>query len=491
MALNERLQRQLETHRRNRELLIRTEKELTSIDQAQAGSDDESGSEAAALKESVPEGMSERFGLLRDEHEAMGPLRSSLAQDLARLRTRQQPPPRSSIEGVVSDEFESDLGGEIRTTAAGRFLYLSEFFGQPSLNRNREAGEIFQQPVCSLINLLLSKQIECDPFQIGFIDTETTGLSGGTGAYAFLVGLGSWQPAGFLVEQFFMRDFDEEGALLSALEERLRQIEVVVTFNGKCFDLPLLASRFILHRRSWPLHPDNHLDLLHPARRLWKLRLRDCSLGNLEKHVLGVERENDIPGYLIPQVYFHYARSGVPGALRAVLQHNRQDIRSLAELTLVVSRILLGTTSGEDLATEDLFGAARYLELLGQRQRSLQFGDVVLERGTPASLKMQVLGELAEICRSERNYARAVGLWREMIKAASTFQPDACENLAIYYEHRAKDFSQAMEFVDHAIRLLEDQGRTVQLDRWLHRRARLQRKIANISRQSITFKPDL
>jgi uncharacterized protein YprB with RNaseH-like and TPR domain len=481
MALTERLHRQLETHRKNRELLMQAANELSLVDQSQAGSSFGSGSQAGPLTETGPQGVPERFDLLRDRSEAQGRLPRSIALDLARLRTRQQLRSENSIKEVAGEESESDLGGEIRTTAVGPFLYLSEFYQQSHLEYAPEAGVSFQRWVCSLIKLLLGKPIDCELSQIGFIDTETTGLSGGTGAYAFLVGIGSWQPAGFLVEQFFMRDFDEEGALLSALEERLGQLQVLITFNGKCFDLPLLASRFVLHRRSWPLNHNTHLDLLHPARRLWKLRLRDCSLGNLEKQVLGVERENDIPGHLIPQVYFHYARSGKPAALRAVLQHNRQDIRSLAELTLVVSRILLGLASEDDLATEDLFGAARYLELLGQRQRSLQFAEEVLVRGAPPSLKVQVLGELAEICRSARNYSRAVTLWREMINAAPTFQAEACENLAIHYEHRAKDFTRAVEFVDYAIRLLEGQGHTEKLDRWLHRRARLQHKIARTS----------
>src|SRR5262249_33194494 len=158
--------------------------------------------------------------------------------------------------------------------------------------------------VLSLVQLLTGKQIECDPSRIAFLDTETTGLSGGTGTYAFLVGIGTWRSSGFLVEQFFMRNFDEEAAVICPLEERLSQVKVVVTFNGKCFDLPLLESRFVMHRRDWPLADGIHLDLLHPSRRLWKLRLKDCSLANLEREVLGFEREEDIPGYLIPQVYF-------------------------------------------------------------------------------------------------------------------------------------------------------------------------------------------
>src|SRR5262249_25049939 len=159
---------------------------------------------------------------------------------------------------------------------------------------------------------------------------------------------------------------------------RLGQVKVVVTFNGKCFDLPLLESRFVMHRRDWPFADGIHLDLLHPSRRLWKLRLKDCSLANLEREVLGFEREEDIPGYLIPQVYFNYVRANASTGLNSIFRHNRQDVKTLAELSRIVAKILVGCSSHEELAVEDLFGAAKYLALLGRRQQSLQFSEEVL-----------------------------------------------------------------------------------------------------------------
>jgi uncharacterized protein len=483
MTLTKRLHRQFDIQRKNRDLLIHTAapREI-EVRQRGSGSSDEPATRIGQLPIQQPSGPGEvprSCSVSADGLETEA--RHSITHQLDRLRSLQETNFRNSRHFAHDNHLRSDLGGEIRTTAAGSFLYLTERYEQASLQPSTDDPESYRQLVLSLIQLLLRRQIECEPSQIVFLDTETTGLSGGTGTYAFLVGIGSWQPSGFLVEQFFMRDFDEEGALLSSLEERLSQVEILITFNGKCFDLPLLESRFVMHRRGWPLAQRTHLDLLHPSRRLWKLRLRDCSLSNLERHLLGVEREGDVPGSLIPHLYFNYARSGVPTGMKAVLQHNRQDIKTLAELTLTVARILLGCTSRESLTAEDLFGAARYLAALGQRQKSLEFGQEVLERGVSQSLKVEVLSQLAGICRSQKIYSRSALLWHQMMAASRTFQAEACENLAIYYEHRAKDLSKALELVEYAIRQVEGEGQSLKrsgtLDRWLHRRARLERKI--------------
>jgi uncharacterized protein len=487
MTLTKRLQRQLEIQRKNDNFLLQTlAPRETRIHQDGLEPPDEPVHEASRFFiESAPEprelSCSVSAGGLETE------AGQSIAQQLERLRSLQEKSFRNSRGLVSGSELQSDLDGEIRATAAGSFLYLTELDEQPGLQPSGDDPGDYGQLVLSLIQLLLGSQIECESSRIAFLDTETTGLSGGTGTYAFLVGIGSWRPSGFFVEQFFMRDFDEEGAMLSSLEERLGQVEVIVTFNGKCFDLPLLESRFVMHRRRWPLAQGIHLDLLHPSRRLWKLRLKDCSLGNLERQVLGFEREGDVPGYLIPQLYFNYARSGVSTGLKAFLRHNRQDIKTLAELTLTVARILVGCSSRESLAAEDLFGAARYLAALGQRQQSLQFGQEVLQREGPQSLKVQVLRQLAGIHRSQKTYYRAAVLWHKMISTSRAFQAEACENLAIYYEHRAGDLVRALELVEDAIRQIEsgsqNSSRAHKLDRWLHRRARLQRKIGRVSMQ--------
>lgn len=175
------------------------------------------------------------------------------------------------------------------------------------------------------------------------LDTETTGLAGGTGTYVFLVGLGflTADTAGpaFVVRQYFLRELREERALLHALGATLARFGALVTFNGKSFDWPLLATRYTLARQTLPVAAWPHLDLLHPARRVWKHRLPSCSLGALEAAILGVRRVNDVPGALIPDLYFRYLRDGDPRPLLPVLAHNEADIVSLAALLIHLGQL--------------------------------------------------------------------------------------------------------------------------------------------------------
>ena len=142
-----------------------------------------------------------------------------------------------------------------------------------------------------------------------FLDTETTGLAGGTGTYAFLVGVGSIEASGFRLRQFFMRDYGEEASLLSRLDEYLAPFDVLITYNGKAYDQPLLETRFRMVRARHPFERMEHLDLLFGARRLWKLRLESCRLVDLENRILGVERQGDLPGEMIPYIYFDFLRT--------------------------------------------------------------------------------------------------------------------------------------------------------------------------------------
>src|SRR5439155_19417396 len=186
-----------------------------------------------------------------------------------------------------------------------------------------------------------------DPRSLLFLDAETTGLAGGTGTYAFLVGAAWLEDDRLILAQHFMRDFDEEPALLAALRALLERANAVVTFNGASFDLPLLETRFIMARQSWPAAL-SHLDLLRPSRRVWTSCFADCRLATLEREVIGVVRDDDIPGALIPALYFDFLRSRRAAPLARVLAHNRDDI-----LTQVG---LLGWFGGA-LAAHDHLGA--------------------------------------------------------------------------------------------------------------------------------------
>src|SRR5258706_4413316 len=213
-----------------------------------------------------------------------------------------------------------------------------------------------------------------DPEKWLFLDTETTGLAGGTGTYAFLIGLAWWDAGGLQIEQFLMRDFTEEYSILHELSERAAERPVLVTFNGKSFDWPLLENRFTMTRSIAVPRLASHLDLLHPARALWKLRLGSVRLVELERHVLdaarlGWHREEDVLAALIPQHYFDYLRGGPAEPLAAVVRHNQMDLRGLAALVGKIDA-LLRSDEGAEAESLDLFGLSRYLQRRGDSRRA-------------------------------------------------------------------------------------------------------------------------
>ncbi|MGH6629151.1 MAG: ribonuclease H-like domain-containing protein, partial [Burkholderiales bacterium] len=312
------------------------------------------------------------------------------------------------------------------------------------------------------------------PRSVIFLDTETTGLSGGAGTVAFLVGVGRWSSSGFTVAQYLMRDYHEERAMLLGLQESLAGAEALITFNGKAFDIPLLQSRFVLARQSWPLAGVVHLDLLHPARRIWKLRLGNCCLANLESHILGIERENDIPGHLIPQVYFQYVRTHNPQGIGNILNHNRQDIETLARLAVRMSEIFSGQAS-EELAPVDLFSAGRYAHALGERELAVRWNEAALLRGLPGDREVEAKKAKAARLKELKMYSEAAELWRDLSERSEAFLEDVHEELAIYYEHRKGNLEEALILSERALAQLQDQAT---LKRWEHRRARVAMKMA-------------
>ena len=271
-----------------------------------------------------------------------------------------------------------------------------------------------------------------------------------------------------------MRDYHEERAMLVGLRESLANTEVLVTFNGKAFDIPLLQSRFVLARQRWPLAGAAHLDLLHPARRIWKLRLGGCSLATLESQILGIEREDDIPGHLIPQVYFRYVRTRNPQGLGSILSHNRHDIETLARLTLRMGEIFSGRAS-EELAPVDLFSAGRYAHALGERELATRWNEAALLRGLPGDHEVDAKKAKAARLKEQKRYSEAAELWRELSERSEEFLEDVHEELAIYHEHRKGDLEEALRLSERALALLQDRAT---FKKWEHRRARVAMKLA-------------
>ena len=403
-------------------------------------------------------------------------LRKALAK-----RRKKQPETTRPVDELLPDRERSAsiLGGRSLSNELGSYIYRLEQCAQSCLDLKVSSRNLISK-ISGLVSWLQGGQTVSELGQVVFLDTETTGLSGGTGTYAFLVGIGSWDGSAFIVEQFFMRDFHEEPALLQALEERLKSARVLITFNGKSFDIPLLKSRFTLTRRTWPLDSVFHVDLLFPARRIWKLRLGDCRLGNLEKEILGDERPEDVAGNLIPQIYFNYTRSGNPAGIRKILKHNFRDIVTLARLTLKVSEILYGKEKTA-LFPEELFSVGSYFNQLGEREAAMDWNQAALSFPLQRDLRLAAMKTLATSYRSRRLFSQAVELWNSLIEESASFHEEAYESLSVHYEHREKNLAKALELTEQAIPQV---GRETSRVRWMCRRDRLLRKIQKEQRMT-------
>jgi uncharacterized protein YprB with RNaseH-like and TPR domain len=303
-----------------------------------------------------------------------------------------------------------------------------------------------------------------DPTELIYLDTETTGLAGGTGTCAFLIGVGAIEGSDFVVRQFFLRDYPEEKAVLAALAELLGRYQGLVTFNGKTFDVPLLETRFRLARQRSPFGRLMHLDLLHPARQLWKLRLESCRLTHLEAEILGIGRSGDVDGAEIPGIYFDYLRSGDARGLQPVFYHNSLDIVTLAALTTELARIIrtesaLGVDLGQaeiDCASEsapslDLFSLSRIFERTGDRARAANVCRRALDLGLPAAIEPRALWHLATQHRRSGEFEQAAEIWKEITRRETDYFLEALEQLAIHAEHRLRDAAAALEFTERAL----------------------------------------
>lgn len=316
------------------------------------------------------------------------------------------------------------------------------------------------------------------PSDMVFLDTETTGLSGGAGTIAFEVGLGYFAGDHFVVEQFLMRDYPEEPLLLAEVGKLMQQFPALVTFNGRTFDVPLLQNRFIMNRMKDVHLSEMHADVLHASRRVWKLRLGKCTLQRLEQVVLGVSREDDLPGELVPQTYFKYLKNGDFGPIEGILEHNRQDVVSLAQLFFFLCKLYDKPEASNEPA--DLFAMAKSMEKHGQIGKAKKCYRLAAHGYQRAG----AFSALAVREKRDGHIERAIKLYTAMLTRGD--EPvAACEGLAKLYEHQLGDPEQALVYTRQALLLLSEPSLTeseaVQSNRnaLQYRYARLRRKIAS------------
>jgi uncharacterized protein YprB with RNaseH-like and TPR domain len=311
-----------------------------------------------------------------------------------------------------------------------------------------------------------------------FFDIETTGLGIGVGLVAFLLGLGSFEGDEFCLRQYFLRDYGEELAMLRLVSQHMQQFRWWVSFNGRSFDLPVLQTRFICERLRMPLLEAPHLDLLHPARRLWRTRLGSCRLSSLETHLLGLSRESDVPGWMIPDLYFDYLRYGEAGPLHQVFEHNALDILSLVTLAAKANRMLQDPLGDDAKHVVDVYSLGRIWESWRQfDQAALAYGRAAKDRLPPA-LHEDALYRLSMLHKRCGRLEQAVAIWQTLRERGAL---RAYVELAKYLEHRRKDYAAAGGLVREALALPDlPQGGPCSAAALTARLTRLQRKMGGL-----------
>jgi uncharacterized protein YprB with RNaseH-like and TPR domain len=327
------------------------------------------------------------------------------------------------------------------------------------------------------------------PADFVFLDTETSGLSGGTGTYAFMVGAGRFEEDGFHLAQFFMRDPGEEAALLEALTNFLAPASVMVTYNGKAFDAPLLQTRYRMHSMPVPFKDMVHLDLLPLARRLWRDRLPSRALKYIEENVLGAPRSSEeVPGYEIPYLYFDYLRDGDARPLMGVFYHNNMDIVALAAMLNHMNHMLVEPLHESIEHGLDRIALARLFEDLGKWDLAAQLYERGLQEHLPEGDFSQAVQRLAFLQRRRGDLAAALTLWEQ---AAALGHIYAHVELAKHFEHRQRDPATAMQWALRARELAQKDDSLPAYIRkhWLeevnHRLERLEKKSKKGNRGSL------
>ena len=405
------------------------------------------------------------------------------------------------------DEIAATLGGEVCEGTRGTYVIVRRRVdGQRRAGDSRIEQETDLDPT-ALDLLARSSESSADPPTGGrsgpvlFLDLETTGLSGGAGTVAFLVGVGFFSGGAFHTSQYVLTSMQAEPALLAGVGPLLESASAVVTFNGKSFDLPVMETRWLFHRMPLPWAGAPHLDLLHPARRLW--RYRRCTLAALEEIVLGVTRKGDVPGAEIPARYFGYLRRGDATLLLPVLEHNHLDLLSLAVLTARSCRLVNG---GAAAATDErqCLGLGRLYDRAGRcadamtcYQAAAEMADAAAraEQGAATAARRVTSGDeppvqvearyrIALRLRRERRFEDAAHVWQQlagMRGVPPVIMRDATAALAMHHEHRVKDFGTASVF---ARRTLASETDPTRRQAARHRLARLKRKLAAAGRST-------
>ncbi len=377
------------------------------------------------------------------------------------------------------------LPGEEIITPAGAAFRLEQQFPLEHRHGPRSLADVLAFDAALAAEVAGQPALRGVPLErLAFLDTETTGLAGGAGTLVFLVGVGTFEDGAFRLRQYFLRTPDEEAGMLEALRQDLEAVGGLVTFNGQAFDVPLLEMRYMLGLRQrcsisqWP-----HLDLLHPARRLWRRLAPDCSLATLERLMLGVERaEADVPGSLIPSLYLDYLHTGQIEGIARVLYHNTVDVLSLVGLAAeVLDRH--GQLPGDRLSAAEALGLAGWHQRAGRVGLAETGYRTAVATGSDRETRVEALRRLTLQLRQQARLAEAAEGWRAWHELDPA-DPEPCVALAKYFEWHVHDFRQARRWAEEALACVKQWPpgwrRDAARQEVEHRLSRLARKLGRL-----------
>ena len=404
---------------------------------------------------------------------------SELRRKIDQIMNRREriAPARMSVtrKGVIP--LEQIIAGE-----EARMPYGNFFLSRGTLNADNAHGHCricdFAQPNMKAAAFLAGHHVY-DSLSIAgglFLDTETTGLAGGTGTFPFLIGLGWFEADSFITCQLFARDFSEEKAMLTYLSELASGKEFLVTFNGRAYDLNLLSARFILNRCQNNLADMPHIDLLHPSRRIFAHRLENARLSTIETYILGVERDGDVPGFEIPQRYFDWLHQRDGKLMEDVFKHNRLDIVSMASLLKCLADLVEDSQEMEHGNHGDFLKLAKLIHERGDIKKATKMLETLI-MSHHLEVAMDARRSLSLIYKKAHRWEHASKIWQDLL-AADQYDVFAVEELAKFYEHHTRELVKALElvrdFLDRALRLSNIERTSLE-----HRLQRLIHKISS------------
>jgi uncharacterized protein YprB with RNaseH-like and TPR domain len=347
--------------------------------------------------------------------------------------------------------LDAFFDGTWHTNNAGKVFIMKKTipFGTPhgiiQFSENISVGPILD----------LSGQIHQNNLHISdiiFLDIETTSLSIGAGSFAFLVGLCYFSIEGITTNLLFIEKPNDECALLAFLDNKLSQYSIISTYNGKSFDIPLLKNRYIMHRLQFSSLPKYHLDLLYFTRKIWKTRLKTCKLSEIEREILRFTRsDDDIPSWLIPQIYFDYLDQKSPPILEGVFYHNKIDVLSLAALFQYINQFITDSGNMDGIEGTDLTSLARIYQQQEKLELSSFYYQFGIKKGFSTENSANIYRNFGLVNKKQGKWGEAIYQWK---LAAENKDHISCIEIAKYFEHKEKSYYQALEWTNRAMEIV-------------------------------------